>query len=89
MVALVVADGVISRFLIARGLAEEGNVFLQFWIGHQSFLWIKLFGSFLAAFLLWRVRNNYPAIIFFVTVFFVVYYTVLVFWSLIIFVISG
>ncbi len=45
LVVLIVADGVISNFLIRHGLAQEGNPFLQTLVGKESFLVIKVLGA--------------------------------------------
>lgn len=86
MIALVVADGIISRFLVLRGFANEGNPFLRAWIDQDLFLSIKLAGAALAAIILWRVSTRFPHASFYITLFFVAGYTVLVLWSLLIFV---
>lgn len=85
MIALVVADGVISRFLIANGLAREGNPLLQVWIHDELFLGLKLAGAFLAALGIRSIHRDHPNVSFAVAVCFVVFYTGLVFWSVIIF----
>lgn len=85
MIALVVADGLISQFLITNGLAREGNPFLQTWIHDDLFLGLKLAGSFLAALAIRGIHRNRPSLSFAITVCFVLFYTGLVFWSLIIF----
>ncbi|MFC1964282.1 DUF5658 family protein [Chloroflexota bacterium] len=85
LIALVVADGVVSEFLIREGLASEGNPFLQVWIVDDLFLAIKLLGAFLAAILLWNIHKRKPRVAFATTVFCLVSYTVIVGWSLFIF----
>ena len=85
LVALVVSDGLISRFLVEHGFAYEGNPFLQSWIGGDTFLVIKLVGAFLAALALWDIWKRHPKLSFITTLCFVILYTFLVFWSLFIF----
>ncbi len=85
MIALVSADGVISRFLITNGLAREGNPFLEEWILDDIFLGLKFAGAFLAALALWIIYKRHPNSSFAITLCFVVLYTVIVFWSLHIF----
>ena len=89
MVALVVADGIISMFLVAQGLGHEGNPLLRAWIRNDAFLGIKLAGGLLAAFLLWNISKRYPRLSFAVTICAVMFYTVLVFWSIFIFLFAG
>ncbi len=50
LISLIVADGVISQFLIAHGIAREGNPFIQIWIVDDFFLAVK----FLAPYFLGR-----------------------------------
>ena len=60
LVAAIVADGVITKFLVLNGFAVEGNPFLYFWVGEDVFLIIKLLGGLLAALFGW---NDNPALI--------------------------
>ena len=85
MIALVVADGLISQYLIVNGLAREGNPLLQIWIHDELFLGLKLAGAFFAALAIRIIHKNRPNLSFSITLCFVVFYTGLVFWSLIIF----
>ncbi len=45
--AAVVADGLITKFLVHIGLAREANPFLSYWVGQDAFLVFKLVGAFL------------------------------------------
>ncbi len=86
LIAVGVADGIISRFIIVeKRLAREVNPFVQAWIGEDAFLVIKLAGTCLAAIILWDVYKRLPRVSFICTVCCVAFYTVLVFWSLLIF----
>lgn len=85
MVALVVADGLISRFLVEHGLGYEGNPFLQTWINENGFLGIKFAGSSLAALLLWDINRRHPKLSFIGTLCIVIFYTGLILWSLYVF----
>jgi len=85
LIALIVSDGLISKFLVRHGFAREGNPFLQVWVGEDGFLVIKLAGAFLAAFVLWDIYKRNPKLSFVSTLFFVLSYTFIVFWSLYIF----
>ncbi|MFC1874481.1 DUF5658 family protein [Chloroflexota bacterium] len=46
--ALVVADGLITQFLVANGHALEANPFLLAWAGQELFIAIKVSGAFVA-----------------------------------------
>ena len=86
--ALVVSDGLISRFLVTNGLAREGNPFLQIWIGQDIFLLIKVAAAFLVALILWDMYKHHPRLSFISTLCFVISYTIIVFWSLVVFLIA-
>ena len=86
LVALVVADGLITQFLITRGLGREGNPFLQDFIGEQSFLIIKIVGAILCAFILWDIYKRQPKMALISSLCFIALYVVIVGWNLSIFV---
>lgn len=85
LAALIVADGIISKYLIENSLALEGNPFLQDHIGRDTFLYIKVLGAVLATSLLWFVFQRRPRLTFVATLCFVVLYMIIVGWSLWIF----
>jgi len=82
LVALVVADGLISKFLVTSRFVREGNPFLQIWVSQDIFLVIKLVGAFLAALVLWDIHKHNPKLSLISTSCFVVSYTIIVFWNL-------
>ena len=79
---LIVADGLITQFLVTGGHGSEGNPFLRAWVGQGWFLVIKVSGAFLATLLLWINYNKEPRAVYTITVAFLVFYTVVVFWNL-------
>jgi hypothetical protein len=85
LVALVVADGIITRFLIINQLGTEFNPFLHAWVESDTLLLLKLAGSTIAAFMLWRVSKKYPKLTLIVTIGFIVFYSVIIFWNLTVF----
>ena len=82
LVGLVVADGIISRFLVRYGLGREGNPFLQTLVGDNNFLLIKLVGALLCALILWDLYKTRPRAALSSSLLFVGLYTVIVFWNL-------
>jgi len=78
----IVADGLITQFLVTGGHGSEANPFLRAWVGHGWFLVIKVGGAFLATLLLWINYNKRPRAVYTITVVFLVFYTVVVFWNL-------
>ena len=85
---LIVADGLITRFLVTNGHALEVNPFLRDWVGQELFLAIKVSGAFLATLLLWIKFNAKPKLIHTATAVFLVFYTSIVFWNLSVFLIT-
>lgn len=65
---VIVADGLITQFLVTGGHAVEANPFLRAWVGHDLFLTIKVSGAFLATLLLWIRYNARPRLVYTVAV---------------------
>ncbi|MFC1969496.1 DUF5658 family protein [Chloroflexota bacterium] len=84
LIALVVADGIISEFIIIGGVAREGNPLLLPWIGNDLFLAIKLLGAFLASVSLSYVYRHHAKLSQICVVFFITFYTAVVYWNLVI-----
>jgi hypothetical protein len=82
---IIVADGLITEFLVANGHGVEVNPFLQAWVAQDMFLAIKVSGAFLVTLLLWVKYNARPRLIYITTAVFLVFYTGVVFWNLIVF----
>ncbi|MFC1907993.1 DUF5658 family protein [Chloroflexota bacterium] len=82
LTALVVADGLISKFIVEHGFAREGNPLLQIWVGENTFLALKLLGAILIAIILWDIYKQNPKLSYISTVLFVISYTAIVFWNL-------
>jgi len=85
---LVVVDGLITQFLVTGGYGSEVNPFMRAWISHGGFLAIKVVGAFLATFVLWKNYNAKPRLVYAITVAFLVFYTVVVFWNLFVFIVT-
>ena len=82
---LIVADGLITQFLVTNGYASEVNPFLQAWVGQDLFLAIKISGAFLCTLLLWIKYNTKPKPVYRITAVFLAFYTSIVFWNLFVF----
>ena len=83
--ALVVADGVLSNFLITEGLGREWNPFLQTLVGEESFLLIKVAGALLSILILWDVYKKWPRAAINSVICVVVLYTGIVYWNILAF----
>ena len=82
---IIVADGLITEFLVTGGHGVEVNPFLRAWVAHDLFLAIKVSGAFLVTLLLWIKFNSRPKAVYIITVVFLVFYTSIVFWNLFVF----
>ena len=80
--SLVVADGLITEFLIAEGFAWELNPFLADLIGGSKFLILKILGAILAILILRDVSRKHHRIALAATCFFLFIYTLIVFWNI-------
>jgi len=82
---IIVADGLITEFLVTGGYGSEANPFMRAWVSHGGFLAIKVSAAFLATLLLWIKYNIKPRLVYGITVAFLVCYTVIVSWNLFVF----
>jgi hypothetical protein len=82
LVGLVVADGLISNFIVQNGLGKEGNPFIQNIVGQSSFVFIKLVGAFISAIILWRVIRKHTRLGLVSIIFYIVVYTTILWLNL-------
>ncbi|MBI2854808.1 MAG: hypothetical protein HYX87_07825 [Chloroflexi bacterium] len=80
--ALVVADGVVTRFLLDYGLATEGNPLLQDLVTGNRFLPTKIVAAFLCVILLSHIYWRRPRAAMRLTMTFVALYTGIVYWNI-------
>lgn len=88
LIALVVSDGLISNFLIRRGLAWEGNPLLETLVGGRLFLVIKVLGVLFCTVILWDIYKKWPRLALITSLCFVGLYAGIVFWNLCVFFIA-
>lgn len=86
---IIVADGLISQFLITGGYGLEANPLLMSWVGRESFLDIKISGAFLVTMFLWTKYNARPRFVNTVAVIALAFYTAIVYWNLFAFVLAA
>ena len=79
---IIVADGVISQFVVTGGYGSEGNPFLASLVGGESFLAIKIAAALLVTLFLWVKYNTSPRLVNTVAVVALGFYTALVYWNL-------
>lgn len=81
LISLVVSDGLISHFLVTRGLGREGNPFLQTLVGERNFLIIKVAAALICAVILWDMYRARPRMAWISTWCFVAAYSGIVIWN--------
>ena len=81
LVILVILDGLLTRFLIDGGLAQEGNPLLQRLVGENVFIALKVVGALLCAFILWDIYKRFPKLAKVATWCCVVMYSGIVLWN--------
>ena len=89
LIALVIADGFITQYLIINGLAREGNPFLQSIVGESSFLVLKVVGAIICALVLWDIHKRWPKVALVSSTFFVALYTGIIIWNVSVFFIAS
>lgn len=81
LVLLVVADGLITNFLVVGGLAREGNPFLKSAVGDTNFLILKASGALLCALILWDIYKRWPKLALISICCFIASYAGIVLWN--------
>ena len=81
LLSTIIADGIITKFLVLNGFAFEGNPLLRFWVGEDAFLTIKITGGLLAALYLWSIYQRHPKLSIICSSVFLAGYTFIVFWN--------
>lgn len=89
LVALILADGLMTQFLIEGGLGREGNLFLQNVLDNGNLMGFKMVGALVSAFILCDIYRRHPNLAFASTLLFVAAYTGIVYWNIFSFVMAG
>jgi hypothetical protein len=82
--AAIVADGVITRYLVNHGLAREGNPFLEYWVLEDKLLSFKILGGLLAVFALWNIYRRKPIVSVIIASVFLLGYIGIICWNVLI-----
>ena len=88
LLSLVVADGIISQFLIKEGLGKEINPFLKTLATGSDFLIIKMCGAIICVIILWNLAKRSPRLILIFSSCVVAIYTAILFWNIAVLIIS-
>ena len=81
LLALVVADGILSNFLILQNMGFELNPFLKDLVGGGYLLPLKVCGALLAVIMLWGIYKKLPRVAVICSLSFVVFYTAILYWN--------
>ena len=81
LLALVVADGILSNFLILQNMGFELNPFLKDLVGGGYLLPLKVCGALLAMVMLWGIYKRAPKTAAICSLSFVVFYTAILYWN--------
>jgi len=79
---IIVADGLLTQFLVTGGYGLEANPLMAPLVGGESFLAIKISAAFLATLLLWIKYNTRPRFVYTIAVVALGLYTTIVYWNL-------
>ena len=85
LLSLVVADGLITQFLIRNNLGQEANPLLKVLVTESNFLVVKMCAAILCVIILWNIARRLPRAIFILSTCFVGLYTALVLWNVTVF----
>lgn len=80
--SLVVADAIVSNFIVRNGLGAEGNPFIQSVVGQASFVFLKLSAACFSSIILWKVFKRHQGLGLVSIVLFVVLFTAIIWWNL-------
>jgi hypothetical protein len=89
LLSLVVADGLISQFLIKNGLGHEGNPLIRVLVTENNFLVIKMCAAIICVIILWNIARRLPRLIFIFSACLVGLYTALLLWNISVFLVFG
>ena len=79
---IIVADGLLTQFLVTGGYGLEANPLMAPLVGGESFISIKISAAFLATLFLWIKYNTRPRFVYTIAVVALGLYTTIVYWNL-------
>jgi hypothetical protein len=81
LVALMLADAFITRFIVAQGLGYEGNPLLGGWVVQGSFILVKLAGALTVSLILWDLHKRSQRLVLVFTFCLTAVYCAIVWWN--------
>ncbi len=82
LVALEIADGVLTYTAVDKSLVQEANPLWQGIAGDGSFLLMKICGALVSALLLWLVARKFPRVSLITSAAIMLFYTAVYAWNL-------
>ena len=82
LIGLILADGIITEYVIYSGMAWESNPFLRGFLSTGHLMLVKILGSCLVALFLASIYRQQPKMATIATWLFVLLYTGIVYWNL-------
>jgi hypothetical protein len=79
---MVIADGVLTNFLIQKNIASEANPFLVNIAGNSGLIILKVVGVLLVVLILWDIYRRSPRLAFWASSAFLLVYSGIVAWNL-------
>jgi hypothetical protein len=83
LIAAVIADGLITEFLVNYGIGKELNPFLQNVLADGNLILIKIIGALLSALILEGIYRRQPKMAMVTTYFFIAVYGGIIYWNII------
>jgi hypothetical protein len=84
--ALIVADGILTDFLVIQKLGQEWNPFLKNLVGGEQFLLIKVCGALLIIIIMYEIYKKRPGMAIISSLCFLVLYTGIIYWNSFVFI---
>jgi hypothetical protein len=79
-----VADGIITMYLVHGGFAQEGNPFMVSWVAENKLLTLKIGGGILVGICLWSMHLRHPRLSVIFTSILLTGYILIIGWNLLI-----
>lgn len=79
---LIVADGILSKFLVSQNLGREWNPLLNTLMEGDQFMLVKVCGALLVIILMWNIYRKRPGMAVISSLCSLVFYTGIIYWNL-------
>ncbi len=79
---LIVADGILSDFLVSHNMGWEWNPLLKSMVAGEHFMLVKVCGAILVITLMWNIYRKRPYMAVISSLCSLVFYTAIIYWNL-------